>query len=293
MGEKPVSDLNSGNDNKTGQHSPDKDLSVWKERLWGVVAGVIATVLCSSIVLIKNHLDEQKYKIGNTIYLGRYEQNYPETNEPDPIEWYIISQNDGCYLLMSRYILEAGSYNNVREAVSWEKCSLRAWLNGEFLNSAFSGSERRKIVSVNNTNPDNTVHNTSGGNATHDSVFLLSAEEAKQYLTNETAFGLSTDYAFFRGARVTNPFGLQKKDEKYMAAHTVTSSDGHEFEFTHLLTKECFWLLRTPGSSQEKVCRIYNSSYSDFYSGVGAFIDTDGVVVDGTLGIRPALWYKP
>ena len=67
----------------------------------------------------------------------------------------------------------------------WEKCTLRSWLNGEFLQSAFSAKEQAAILM---TAVDNSASqgygkwNTDGGNNTRDQIFLLSYAEANWYL---------------------------------------------------------------------------------------------------------------
>lgn len=95
--------------------------------------------------------------------------------------WYVLDKVDGKSLLLSEKVLEMRPYNDVDEAMTWETCSLRAYLNGEFYNS-FPAEERAKIAEVTNQNRANAKYAISGGNDTVDKVFLLSLEEAELYL---------------------------------------------------------------------------------------------------------------
>ncbi len=272
-----------------------------KERTIGFLkalpSSVAASIIASFLIFVAGWLFGRyyppRYQSGDTIQLGSYEQDNDETNGPEKIDWYVISKEDGAYLLLSKYVLDARPYNTERGPVSWEKSSVRAWLNDEFLAQAFSDREKKKILMTNNINPDNDETSTKGGNATRDMIFLLSADEAKQFLTSDTAFGISTDYAFWQGARTYEPYASEDKKAEYIEKYSITSKSGQKTELPLGITKECFWTLRTPGKSQEMVARVYNSFYSDTFSGIGVFVDHDGVMVDGNMGIRPAIWYKP
>lgn len=118
---------------------------------------------------------------GDYIVFGHYEQDGDLSNGPEPIEWEIVSEEDGRLLLISRYALDCQPYNNENAASTWETCSLRAWLNDDFVNTAFSSAEQEYIIPATLTNPDNEIWGIEGGNDTEDMVFCLSYEEVMQY----------------------------------------------------------------------------------------------------------------
>ena len=68
-------------------------------------------------------------------------------------------------------------YNDAWAAITWETCTLRTYLNGEFYNS-FSAEDKAKIALTHNTNLDNPEYGTDGGNDTEDYIYLLSIAEA-------------------------------------------------------------------------------------------------------------------
>ena len=114
-------------------------------------------------------------------FFGHYEQDGTITDGPEPIEWYVLDNLDGDCLLISKYIIDAMAFNardtdlfsgnNSQKEVTWESCSLRNWLNGEFYEMAFSGAEKDAI--------DGTLNH---GQRIHDSFFLFDSEELDKYL---------------------------------------------------------------------------------------------------------------
>ena len=90
-------------------------------------------------------------------------------------DWYVIDKRDDGVTLLMKENLTTKGYNDSSASVTWETCSLRTYLNGEFYNS-FSAEEKAKIVKTSITNPDNG--SVSGGNNTEDYIYLLSIAEA-------------------------------------------------------------------------------------------------------------------
>lgn len=155
--------------------------------------------------MIKDHLENK------TIFFGSYPQG--ANGEVKPIEWIILKEKEDSMFLVSKYALDCKKYHDVdsktksnsklRNAVkmTWENCDLRAWLNNEFLNTAFTANEKKQIRTVTLRNAGNSYFmGLSGGNNTSDKVYVLSYSEAMNYL-KDTPF-LScfvTDYAIANG----------------------------------------------------------------------------------------------
>ena len=89
--------------------------------------------------------------------------------------WYIIGKSDNGVTLLMKEKFTDKAYNNSDTDVTWETCSLRTYLNGDFYNS-FSAEDKAKIAITHNTNPDNG--SVSGENNTEDHIYLLSIAEA-------------------------------------------------------------------------------------------------------------------
>ena len=97
------------------------------------------------------------------------------------IRWYVIAKTaDGCTLLSEKPVIKKAFRDAEYQAFdgTWEKSTLRAWLNGQFYDT-FTEAEKALIARTHNVNADNSEHGTSGGNDTDDYIYLLSVDEAK------------------------------------------------------------------------------------------------------------------
>jgi len=192
--------------------------------------------------------------VGDTIVFGRYEQDNHSGNGQEPIEWIVLDIVDGRALVISKLALEARNYHDSRKPVTWEKCTLRKWLNEEFVRHAFSTTEQAAILVTQVGNgPDQCCSKwkTNGGSDTMDRVFLLSYAEALKYFSTDEARGCwGTDYMLALGA---------------------WQSSG---------TGNVCWRLRSPGNQQ---------IYSAVVDGDGSILNGHNVANDSD-GIRPAMW---
>lgn len=119
--------------------------------------------------------DIKDANVGDVICFGQYEQDNDTSNGKEEIYWIVEDKQGGKLLLASCYILDFRPYHGVAEQVTWETCDLRAWLNGEFLENAFSDEEMKSISITTNNNPDDTENKADGGNDTEDRVFVPSS----------------------------------------------------------------------------------------------------------------------
>ena len=167
-------------------------------------------------------------------------------------------------LLLSRYGLDAQPYNRKKNYVTWEKCSLRKWLNDDFLNKAFTEQEQAAILTTNVDNSKDQGYSgwkTNGGNSTQDKVFLLSYAEANRYL------GVTRDNTANMESRVA--------PTAYAAQAGAYQSDSNNVDGS----AAGWWWLRSPGSS-----RMLAAYVLDF----GHF--NDCIIDDSSSCVRPALW---
>ena len=87
--------------------------------------------------------------------------------------------------LSQKNIVEKRAYNTKSKIITWEKCTLRAYLNGEFYNK-FNDLEKRLILDTTVFNNENPEFGTGGGNNTADKIFLLSIDEANRYFCRDS-----------------------------------------------------------------------------------------------------------
>lgn len=207
---------------------------------------------------------DAKFAVGNYVEFGTYPQTATGTDET-PIEWLVLARDGNHALLISRYGLDAKPYNTTYESTTWEKCTLRTWLNKDFLNRAFSANEQSAILLTNVDNSSKQCYSswsTSGGNNTQDKIFLLSYAEANQYLN--VTYSDSNN----QKSRVA-PTAYAKKNGAYTSSSNTTQ-DGEA---------SGWWWLRSPGSRQNYAASVYSVGSLDFRR-----------VSSAHASVRPALW---
>ena len=151
-----------------------------------------STTTVSSIENKVNYILSQP--VGSIVEFGNYMQNEQEKKEP--ITWTIIYEWNNWKLLLCNYNIDNRKYNDYWENTSWVECTLRKWLNGEFLRTAFTEEEQGFILAVSIANKGTGP--VSGG-STVDRIFVLSDDEWK--MCNLYGKGtVNSEYAKLRGA---------------------------------------------------------------------------------------------
>ena len=210
--------------------------------------------------------------VGGTVYYFKVE----------PILWRILSQSDDTALILcdsiiankayqSDYIKIDGKYyttaNGAPEgtyANNYQYSEIRAWLNDQFYNTAFTELERELILT---TTVDNSVAST-GYNPnqyvcenTEDKVFLLSYAEA----TN-SAYGFLTDGYNYDTARKMQPNDYSCATGAWISLRADYYGNG-------------YWWLRSPV--------VYYSNFARYVVEDG-WLNSNGVSLSNS-GVAPAL----
>ena len=112
---------------------------------------------------------------GDRIRIGRMQDSEGSrtSQESRDILWRILAIRGEMALVLSEQLLEVMPFHFKEGSPSWEYCSLRTWLNTDFLLSAFTPEERETIV---RTPLEENVR---------DWIFLLSMEELEKYTSRE------------------------------------------------------------------------------------------------------------
>ena len=158
--------------------------------------------------MLKTKEQLKNIKVGNYINFGVYEQDNKTSNGKEDVEWLVLEIKDGKALVISKYALDCKQYNTSNYNVTWETCTLREWLNNDFLNSAFSANEKAMIHTVTVPSDRTSDYYSNPGNATQDQVFLLSVWDVHEYFSSANAMQCkATDYAVANGAEVDDSNG--------------------------------------------------------------------------------------
>ena len=205
--------------------------------------------------------DGSKVTSGNTYYF-----------KVEPIRWRILSESDGSAFILADGIIANHYYHHTSSSTTiegetvyannYKHSDIRAWLNGEFLNSAF-GEVAQSLIKT--TEVDNSGYSTGySSNSyacenTFDKVFLLSYREV-----------------------VNSDYGFASSSSTYDTARRMTVSDYARSTGAYMYTSSSYfgcgyWLLRSPSDYRSHYARnVISYGYADYYSDVSN--DNTGVV---------------
>ena len=187
-------------------------------------------------------------QVGGKVQFGQYPQG--ANGEVQPLEWRVLAVENGRALLITDRLIDAIPYNKEYTNVTWETCTLRKWMNNDFISKAFNSNQLAQIVTVTNQNPKNPQYGTKGGNATQDRIFALSIDEAKKYFSSDSdRKAYTTDYVHKKG--------YDQKDRSE------------------------YWWLRSPGNCSFFAAYVFIFGY---IHQIGSNVNY------GEVAVRPAFW---
>lgn len=236
-----------------------------------------------------NTADEQSFE---KVTFGSY--------QGQDISWLKLAEDNGKTLLVSEYVLDAMPYDDSAEQyqwsvqsprpqkdVQWAESSVRAWLNSEFLNAAFSTDEQGAIAATTLTDAKNNVPHTGKTAAdpsvhvadeTTDQVFLLSVAEAKKYFANNAArLAHPTDYATSQGVYVGT---ASNADQPEGAAIWWLRSNGYYAGYAAVVADDGY----VHGDGYRMAGELH-----DGFEDHGTELSSD---LGGNVGVRPAIWVE-
>ena len=173
-----------------------------------------------------------------------------------PITWMVLEVTDkDIFLLSADYLEYAGMmFDSKKDKVTWEKSSLRKWMNGEFYQDTFSKTEKKGILKYAYRNKGNSVFGTKGRAATKDYVTLLSLEDVVKM-----KYGFPSEGACWYAGRGTHLYAEELQYDK--------------------------WWLRSSGRNNEYAVTVDGNGSVDFY-GNAVKRETD------VPHVRPALHFS-
>ena len=114
---------------------------------------------------------KDELKAGDVISFGRFVPAGRKA-EPKGLLWKVLEVAGDNALILSDKLIVSMPYNDSEGETSWQRCTLRKWLNTAFVSSSFSADEARSLC-------------PSDIDGESDLVFILSQEEIEKYLSGE------------------------------------------------------------------------------------------------------------
>ena len=188
---------------------------------------------------------------------GRYMQG--GAGEIEPLSWIILKKETNRVLAITEKLIDCICYNDTwTSETTWADCSLREWLNEDFLYGFFTKNERARIIRYHNQNYNSQSYDADDDRPTWDKIFSLSIEEVEQYFETDMD----------RRAAVT---AYVRGKESFSDEHFSTIS-GKIYGW---------WWLRSLGRDRVDAAHVYHSGA---VNGAGDYVNKKGICV------RPALW---
>ena len=190
--------------------------------------------------------------VGSLIVYGDYEQDGDEKDGLEGILWRVLERDGDRFFLLSESGIDVHAYEKPGRNITWADCQLRAWLNGEFLNTAFTPEEQAHILTTHVTADQNPSFDRNSGGDTEDKLYQLSIPEAYRYFsTDEERRCTPTVYAQSLGGYASKDLGTT------------------------------WWWLRTPGIV---------TNYAAYVLADGSIRESGFYVSYAYTAVRPAMW---
>lgn len=109
-----------------------------------------------------------KSEVGTSVLFGEY-------------KWLMVEKEADKVLLVKSEPINGYAYNDENIEITWADCSLRTYLNTDFIEETFYEKMSDKILDTDVSVPGNKKYKTKGGKNTTDKIFLLNAEQAEEY----------------------------------------------------------------------------------------------------------------
>jgi len=205
-------------------------------------------------------------QIGDEMEFGTYilppPCSHPDYTVSAPLRWKVIDIREDKILLLSSVLVYSEFFDGNNPIfgpindTSWAISTIRESLNGSFFERTFIESEASVICETLVSTPPNPTYGTEGGEAVTDRLFLLSADEVKDIISDGRVHDITAEIIY--------------ADKDYYGRSDV-----------ELLFEYMPWWLRTTGCDQKHVAVVSEDGT----------IDLEGIrCTADEVGIRPAMW---
>lgn len=186
-------------------------------------------------------------EVGDEIYFG--------TNNGQRMRCKVLEKQDHKILVITTDIVCKKPYHETDKNITWSECTLRKWLNSDFLNGYFTQEERDRILPWKIRNNINPEYKTRGGIDTTDQVFLLSIEEARSLFANDQERSIDIWWLRSPGVEPTNAAAVERNGEVKPFGYGITQ--------TYVGVRPALWLNLISEKEAKKRLDDYWEAHSD------------------------------
>ena len=131
-----------------------------------------------------------EFEVGKTVLFGNYKGK--------ALSWKVLVKDGRRFLLLAEDVIDHLPFHFERSEAVWSNCSLRTWLNRNFMEEAFTMQERMSIVLVTHQNNVDMRWDKLNGTDTKDKAFVFNLKELNEYLPDQKDRAVS-DWWWLRG----------------------------------------------------------------------------------------------
>lgn len=114
--------------------------------LVAVTVVMCCALACGAFFSAKAQIQSlSRVNVDDTVTLGTFEQDGDTSNGKEAMTWTVYEVSDGKALLISDVCIYLLPYNENGDDNSWTNSTVRAWLNNEFYDTAFSEEEKECV----------------------------------------------------------------------------------------------------------------------------------------------------
>ena len=136
-----------------------------------------------------------EFQVGGTVTFGRY--------HGQDITWKVLAKEGRRFLLLSEGVIDHIPFHFERSEATWSNCSLRTWLNRQFMEEAFTLQERMSILLIHHQNNIDPRWDNNNGADTKDKAFVFNLKELNEYLPKQEDRAIG-DWWWLRGHGCSN-----------------------------------------------------------------------------------------
>lgn len=244
-----------------------------------LLAGVIASVVRLKTLPEKTFAAEvtalENAAVGDVVTFGSADR---------PTEWQVLEKNGDELLLLSRSAVAMRQWSADSDDTTWAKSDIRAWLNGEFYETAFGKREQALIRQTTLDGDTRYPYATDGGYGAYEDESYYGDEsyyydddgDGVDFLSYAPGTATVTDRLFLLNLSEVNRYLKTDTDKRCPAPlpeKTKTAGEDTPTEYTG-------WWLRPQTGEGLPTC----------YVDAAGAVQYDYIGEDPALGVRPAMW---
>ena len=235
--------------------------------LFLVIFSVCVLSAANSFATKSSYISADKIRIGDIIIFGHYPQEVSGDDNTE-IRWIVYKLSGTKAFLLSEKILSMRYFNDKGRPTTWKNCSLRKWLNSDFMKIAFTKDEQKQLIKIKHENSQDLVYLL-----TYKEVLEIFGEQYTHYTAKGNRLYMNNQIDAERTEYAIIEIRLDHLSEEERRNYKVDEKTNRKYSW---------WTCTKSSSKKEEIILIYGRQTSDYetrypdqYGGVRPIIQID------------------